>query len=81
MQFQISVCPVGKNKPKQSEEVEKAPPTVDPPPSQALEKKLSDPFAPPYNENLYVGELKDDRCGEEYVVFVRLSFVSLILKC
>jgi len=80
LQFQISVCPALKNKPKQSE-AERAPPTVDPPPSQALEKKLSDPFAPPYNENLYVGELNDDRNGEEYVVFVRLSFVSLILRC
>jgi len=80
LQFQISVCPALKNKPKQSE-TEKASPTVDPPQSQALEKKLSDPFVPPYNENLYVGELKDDRYGEEYVVFVRLSSVSLILRC
>lgn len=31
-----------------------------------------DPFAPPYNENLYVGDLKDEYSGEEYAVLVRL---------
>ncbi|KAL9711562.1 bifunctional AP-4-A phosphorylase/ADP sulfurylase [Leucoagaricus gongylophorus] len=57
IEFQISVCPALKNKPK-------------PLPSQAPEEKLSDPFDPPYNENLYIGELKDDRYGEEYVVLL-----------
>lgn len=26
---------------------------------------------PPYNKNLYVGELKDEDSGDEYVVLVR----------
>ncbi len=29
-----------------------------------------DPFKPPYNPNLYVGELKDEEEGTEYVVLV-----------
>lgn len=31
-----------------------------------------DPFAPPYNTNLYVGELKADNSQEEFVVLVRV---------
>lgn len=31
-----------------------------------------DPFAPPYNPNLHIGDLQDDD-GEEYVVLVRVS--------
>lgn len=36
-----------------------------------------DPFAPPYNENLYIGEVIDEEEDAEYVVLVRLrkSFV------
>jgi ATP adenylyltransferase len=33
-------------------------------------EKRSDPFQPPYNPNLYVGELKDEEEGAEYVVMV-----------
>jgi ATP adenylyltransferase len=33
--------------------------------------KIFDPFAPPYNTNLYVGEVKDDESQEEFVVLVR----------
>ena len=30
-----------------------------------------DPFAPPYNENLYIGEVIDEEEDAEYVVLVR----------
>lgn len=29
-----------------------------------------DPFAPPYNENLYVSELKDEESNENFVILV-----------
>jgi hypothetical protein len=32
--------------------------------------KVSDPFAPPYNTNLYVGEMKDDESQDQFVVLV-----------
>lgn len=34
------------------------------------EKRGDDVFKPPYNPNLYVGELKDEDEGTEYVVLV-----------
>ncbi|KAH8990532.1 HIT-like domain-containing protein [Lactarius akahatsu] len=33
-------------------------------------EKRTDPFQPPYNPNLYVGELKDEEEGTEYVVLL-----------
>ncbi|KAH9061312.1 HIT-like domain-containing protein [Lactarius vividus] len=33
-------------------------------------EKRTDPFKPPYNPNLYVGELKDEEEGTEYVVLL-----------
>lgn len=33
--------------------------------------KVYDPFAPPYNINLHVGDLKDEESQEEFVVLVR----------
>jgi ATP adenylyltransferase len=42
--------------------------------------KVVDPFAPPYNTNLHVGELKDEGSEEEFVVFVRpVTGLSLAL--
>ena len=38
--------------------------------AECEEKKQSDPFKSPYNPNLYVGELKDEEEGTEYVVLV-----------
>jgi len=40
--------------------------------------KVLDPFAPPYNPNLHIGELKDEGSEEEFVVFVR-PFARLFL--
>jgi sulfate adenylyltransferase (ADP) / ATP adenylyltransferase len=34
------------------------------------EKRGGDVFKPPYNPNLYVGELRDEDEGTEYVVLV-----------
>ncbi|KAJ7346927.1 ATP adenylyltransferase-domain-containing protein [Mycena albidolilacea] len=34
------------------------------------EKKAFDPFEPPYNQNLYVGELRDEDNAEDYVVLL-----------
>jgi len=33
-------------------------------------ERRGDPFKPPYNPNLYVGELRDEDEGTEYVVLV-----------
>lgn len=42
-------------------------------------RKAFDPFAPPYNKNLFIGELKDERFGEDYVVLVHpLILLSLV---
>jgi ATP adenylyltransferase len=38
--------------------------------AECEKKKQSDPFKPPYNPNLYVGELKDEEEGTEYAVLV-----------
>jgi len=32
--------------------------------------KVFDPFAPPYNVNLLIGDLKDEEAQEEFVVLV-----------
>jgi hypothetical protein len=34
-------------------------------------KNASDPFVPPYNVNLHVGDLKDEESQEEFGVLVR----------
>jgi ATP adenylyltransferase len=38
--------------------------------------KVYDPFTPPYNVNLHVGDLRDEESQEEFVVLVR-KVVSL----
>ena len=40
-----------------------------------------DPFAPPYNQNLYIGEVIDEEEDAEYVVLVRHFYLlSGVLK-
>jgi ATP adenylyltransferase len=39
---------------------------------------IVDPFSPPYNANLFIGELKDQESEEEFVVLVCL-FTSFFL--
>ena len=43
------------------------------------EKRGDDVFKPPYNPNLYVGELKDEDEGTEYVVLVSEFWVFVYL--
>ena len=42
----------------------------DAPPPEEQEKKRHDPFAPPYNPNLLLGEVRDEAEGNEYVILV-----------
>ncbi|KAI0266844.1 ATP adenylyltransferase-domain-containing protein [Gloeopeniophorella convolvens] len=62
--FEIRLCPALLHKP--------ALPTPHFVPGAASheQEKRTDPFQPPYNPNLYVGELKDDAEGTEYVVLL-----------
>ena len=70
VQFEIRICPALQLKP-----------TLPAPPvdagnavvaGQGNSGMVFDPFAPPYNTNLYVGELKADNSQEEFVVLVRV---------
>ncbi|CAE6394900.1 unnamed protein product [Rhizoctonia solani] len=56
--FEITVCPALQKKP------------VLPEPDFTKHDK-PDPFAPPYVPDLYIGELKDELDGDEYVVLVQ----------
>ena len=40
--------------------------------------KVYDPFMPPYNTNLHVGDLKDEESQEEFVVLVRKTVLPKI---
>jgi hypothetical protein len=44
------------------------------------EEKRADVFKPPYNPNLYVGELQDEEEGTEYVVLVSGGDLIAIMK-
>ncbi|TBU24517.1 HIT-like protein [Dichomitus squalens] len=64
VEFQIRLCPALQNKPRL--------PTPDfsgdAPSAVQQEKKRYDPFAPPYNPNLLLGEVRDEAEGNEYVI-------------
>ncbi|KAH9895084.1 ATP adenylyltransferase-domain-containing protein [Cubamyces lactineus] len=64
VEFQIRLCPALQNKPRL--------PTPDfnedAPAAKEQEKKRHDPFAPPYVPNLYLGEVRDEAEGNEYVI-------------
>ncbi|KAI0330995.1 hypothetical protein GY45DRAFT_1249770 [Cubamyces sp. BRFM 1775] len=64
VEFQIRLCPALQNKPRL--------PTPDfsedAPTAKEQEKKRHDPFAPPYVPNLYLGEVRDEAEGNEYVI-------------
>ncbi|KAI0630099.1 ATP adenylyltransferase-domain-containing protein [Trametes polyzona] len=64
VEFEIRLCPALQNKPQL--------PTPDfskdAPPAAEQEKKRPDPFAPPYVPNLYLGEVRDEEDGAEYVI-------------
>jgi sulfate adenylyltransferase (ADP) / ATP adenylyltransferase len=67
-QFEIRLCPALQKKPTL--------PTIDTPEEHSNQNLAGDakpdPFAPPYNPNLFVGELKDEDSEAEYAVLVRL---------
>ncbi|KAJ3566520.1 hypothetical protein NP233_g6952 [Leucocoprinus birnbaumii] len=76
VEFQITLCPALENKPQQNisppsgnSEASLVTPDANAQ-TKATDKKSIDPFAPPYNENLYVGEIKDEESEEEYVVLL-----------
>ncbi|CDO72749.1 hypothetical protein BN946_scf184994.g1 [Trametes cinnabarina] len=50
--------------------------SADAPTAEQQEKKRHDPFAPPYVPNLYLGEVRDEAEGNEYVIlFNKYSIV------
>jgi len=63
IEFEIRLCPALQHKPAVSSSLNAADAAFD-------SGKVSDPFAPPYNPNLYVGEMKDDESQEEFVVLL-----------
>ena len=67
LQFEIRICPALQHKPTLP-----APPVDAGNAGIAGQGKVFDPFAPPYNTNLYVGELKHDESQDEFVVLVRV---------
>lgn len=65
-QFEIRLCPALQKKPVLPTPQFEVPPVV----SSTTEEKPVDPFMPPYNKGLYIGELKDELEDKEYVVLV-----------
>ncbi|KXN91000.1 5',5'''-P-1,P-4-tetraphosphate phosphorylase 2 [Leucoagaricus sp. SymC.cos] len=81
IEFQVRVCPAIAKKPQNTATASGQPEQKDSPSvvtnvgsSPAAfeegEKPKFDPFVPPYNENLYVGELKDERFDGDFVVIL-----------
>ncbi|KAF8623098.1 hypothetical protein AX15_006509 [Amanita polypyramis BW_CC] len=60
--FEIRVCPALQRKPKTQDES-----LTDAPVQSNTEKKF-DPFAPPYNPNLHIGDIHNEETEDEYVV-------------
>ncbi|XP_006460774.1 hypothetical protein AGABI2DRAFT_220942 [Agaricus bisporus var. bisporus H97] len=69
LEFQIRVCPALKSKPQRAA-VPDPTVTASISPNVLPRTKPIDPFMPPYNENLYVGELRDEDSEDEYVVLM-----------
>ncbi|KAI0369663.1 hypothetical protein BV20DRAFT_967644 [Pilatotrama ljubarskyi] len=64
VEFQIRLCPALQNKPRlPTPDFSKDAPTA-----EEQEKKRHDPFAPPYVPSLYLGEVRDEAEGNEYVI-------------
>ncbi|PPQ98785.1 hypothetical protein CVT24_003343, partial [Panaeolus cyanescens] len=64
--YEIRVCPALQHKPP-------LPPPHFQPSTDSIDVakgKVIDPFAPPYNPNLYIGELKDEETQEEFVILL-----------
>lgn len=77
LQFEIRICPALQKKPSlPSPHFETG--------NAQLEKgaRPSDPFSPPYIPALYLGELRDEEEGAQYVILVRtdISCMEVIVK-
>ena len=64
--FEIRLCPALQKKPVLPTPHFEVPPVVE----SVTTEKLLDPFMPPYNKGLYVGELKDELEDKEYIVLL-----------
>jgi len=64
IEYEIRLCPALQNKPHLPT------PHFTAQVGTPSEKKAFDPFEPPYNANLYVGELRDEDNAEDYVVLL-----------
>lgn len=77
-QFEIRLCPALQKKPKlptpQFDDQSGTDTTSKG--DLANERSKPDPFAPPYIQNLLIGELKDEDEGVEYVILVSPRFRS-----
>ncbi|KZT10673.1 HIT-like protein [Laetiporus sulphureus 93-53] len=68
VEFEIRLCPALQKKPQL--------PMLDFSTAVEVQPKKSDPFAPPYVPNLYLGELRDEQEDAEYVIlFNKYSIV------
>jgi len=64
IEFEIRVCPALQKKPKTQPET-----PVDGPTQDQI-KGGNDPFSPPYNPNLHIGNLRDEETHDEYIVLL-----------
>ncbi|KAF8197845.1 ATP adenylyltransferase-domain-containing protein [Pholiota molesta] len=72
--YEIRLCPALQRKSTQSRshvDSKTQPTSVDSQDSAHEDKqKLSDPFSPPYSNNLYIGDLKDEESQEEFTILL-----------
>ncbi|KAI0821707.1 ATP adenylyltransferase-domain-containing protein [Trametes gibbosa] len=68
VEFEIRLCPALQDKPPLPTPDFSADADAAPAERQEEEKKRPDPFAPPYVPNLYLGEVRDEADGDEYVI-------------
>ncbi|KAF9478822.1 ATP adenylyltransferase [Pholiota conissans] len=64
VEYEIRLCPALQHKAIPPKSI------TDPEPAYDDRRKDQNPFAPPYNKNLYIGELKDEETQEEFVLLL-----------
>ena len=67
IQFEITLCPALQKKPNLPSPRFEVETTAS---EAAADNTKIDPFAPPYNPQLHVGDLKDELTEEEFVILV-----------
>ncbi|KAK2464214.1 hypothetical protein APHAL10511_003671 [Amanita phalloides] len=60
--FEVRVCPALQEKPKAQNKA-----SINAP-GQSDEGRTYDPFAPPYNHNLHIGNIRDEETEDDYIV-------------